>query len=92
MPTEQMIQEHLEFLALESPLLVGYTIKNNANGDQWKTIRVYCNGDEKAIVQPLESTWIMVCSGELLDEKGLQTLSSGTVTIPARSAVILYQQ
>lgn len=92
MPTEQMIQEHLEFLALESPLLVGYTIKNNANGDQWKTIRVYFNGDEKAIVQPLESTWIMVCSGELLDEKGLQTLSSGTVTIPARSAVILYQK
>jgi pullulanase len=91
MPTEQMIQEHLEFLELESPLLVGYTLKNSANGDPWKTIRVYFNGDEKAVNQPLEGSWELVCNGELIDEKGLQTLSSGTVTIPARSAVILYQ-
>jgi pullulanase len=76
---------------LESPLLVGYTLKNSANGDSWKTIRVYFNGDEKAVNQPLEGSWVMVCNGELIDEKGLQTLSSGTVTIPARSAVILYQ-
>jgi pullulanase len=52
---------------------------------------VYFNGDEKAVNQPLEGSWEMVCNGELIDEKGLQTLSSGTVTIPARSAVILYQ-
>ena len=91
MPTEQMIQEHLEFLTLESPLLVGYILKNNANGDSWETIRVFFNGDEKAVNQPLEGSWVMVCNGELIDEKGLQTLSSGTVTIPARSAVILYQ-
>ena len=92
MPTAQMIQAHLEFLTLESPLLVGYTLKNNANGDSWKTIRVFFNGDEKAVNQPLEGSWVMVCNGELIDEKGLQTLSSGTVTIPARSAVILYQK
>jgi len=92
MPTEQMIQEHLEFLDVESPLLVGYTLKNNANGDPWKNIRVYFNGDEKPITQPLVGTWHLICNGELIDEKGLQTLSSGSVIVPARSAVILYQE
>lgn len=89
MPTEKMIQEHLEFLNLESPLLVGYTIKNNANGDSWKNIRVYFNGDATATTQKLEGTWNLICNGEIIDEKGIQQTTS--ITIPARSAVILYQ-
>ncbi|PWA04749.1 type I pullulanase [Flavobacterium psychrotolerans] len=91
MPTEKMIQDHLEFLNLESPLLVGYTLKNHANGDLWKNIRVYFNGDATAVTQKIEGTWNLICNGELIDEKGIQSITSGSITIPARSAVILYQ-
>lgn len=91
MPTEKMIQEHLEFLDLESPLLVGYTIKDNANDDKWKNIRVYLNGDSKPVTQQIEGTWNLVCNGEIINENGIESISSKLITIPARSAVILYQ-
>jgi pullulanase len=91
MPTEQMIQEHLEFLDLESPLLVGYTLKDNANGDTWKNIRVYFNGDSKPVTQQLEGAWNLVCNGEIINENGIESITSKTITIPSRSAVILYQ-
>ena len=91
MPSKKMIQKHLEFLDLESPLLVGYTIKEYANGDSWKNIRVYYNGDSKAIAQKLIGTWNLVCNGENIDEKGLYQITSNFISIPARSAMILYQ-
>ncbi|MFC6876021.1 type I pullulanase [Flavobacterium myungsuense] len=91
MPTEQMIQEHLKFLDLESPLLVGYTLKDNANGDTWKNIRVYFNGDSKPVTQQLEGTWNLVCNGEIINENGIESVASKLITIPPRSAVILYQ-
>lgn len=91
MTSEKMIQEHLEFLDLASPLLVGYTLKNNANGDQWKNIRVYFNGDAKDVKQTIDGTWKMVCNGEIINQNGIETYKNQSITIPSRSAVILYQ-
>jgi pullulanase len=91
MPTEKMIQEHLEFLSLDSPLLVGYTLKNHANGDSWRNIRVYFNGDEKEIKQTIEGSWKMVCNGEIINPNGILEIKNQIITIPSRSAIILYQ-
>jgi pullulanase len=91
MNSEKMIQKHLEFLKLDSPLLIGYTLKNNANGDSWKNIRVYFNGDDKEIIQNIDGTWNMVCNGKIINEKGIESIQK-VITIPARSAVILYQE
>jgi pullulanase len=92
MTTEKMIQDHLEFLALDSPLLIGYTLKNHANGDQWKNIRVYFNGDEKEIKTSIEGVWKMVCNGEIINKKGIETIKNQSIIIPGRSALILYQE
>lgn len=92
MTTEKMIQDHLEFLTLDSPLLVGYILKNNANGDQWKNILVFYNGDEKEVKQQLNGTWKLVCNGEKIDSNGIETIQNELVTIPGRSAVILCQE
>lgn len=92
MTSEKMIQEHLEFLSLDSPLLVGYTLKNHANGDKWKNIRIYYNGDENEAKQTLEGSWKMVCNGDIVEENGILAIQNQTVVIPARSAVILYQE
>jgi pullulanase len=92
MPTEKMIQEHLEFLKLDSPLLVGYTLKNHANGDSWRNIRVYFNGDEKNINQTIEGSWKMVCDGEIINQNGIETIQNQSVTILGRGAIILYQE
>jgi len=71
--------------------LVGYTLKNHANGDKWKNIRVYFNGDEKEIKQIIEGSWRIACNGEIIDLNGVITVKNQPVAIPARSAVILYQ-
>ncbi|MDR6844243.1 type I pullulanase [Flavobacterium granuli] len=92
MTSEKMIQEHLEFLTINDFLLVGYTLKNNANGDKWKNIRVYFNGDEKEVKQTIEGTWKMVCNGEIINQNGIETIKNQSITIPRRSAVILYQE
>jgi pullulanase len=92
MTSEKMIQEHLEFLSLDSPLLVGYTLKNNANGDTWKNIRVYFSGDDKDSTQTIEGSWKLVCNGTITDEKGIGSIQTKTIVIPSRSAVILYQE
>lgn len=92
MTSEKMIQQHLEFLTINSPLLVGYTLKNNANGDLWKNIRVYFNGDKKEIKQALDGTWKMVCNGEIINQNAIETIKNQFITIPASSAVILYQE
>jgi pullulanase len=92
MPTVQMIQEHLTFLPTDSPLLVGYDLINNANGDSWKTIRVYFNGADTEQKQTLVGTWKLVCNGEQINPKGIRTILNEQLIIPARSAVILYQQ
>lgn len=91
MTSEKMIQDHLEFLTLDSPLLVGYTLKNHANGDKWKTIRVYFNGDDKELKQTIEGSWRVICNGEIINPKGIETIKNQSVVIPGRSAVILCQ-
>ncbi|MBW4361745.1 type I pullulanase [Flavobacterium taihuense] len=92
MTSEKMIQEHLDFLLLDSPLLIGYTLKNHANGDKWKNIRVYFNGDDKAITQAIDGSWKLVCNGERIDEKGIDLIQNKAIVIPGRSALILYQE
>lgn len=91
MTSEKMIQEHLEFLDIDSPLVVGVTLKNNANGDTWKTIRVYYNGDEIPVQQELQGTWKVVCNGDIINPDGIEVIQHKTITIPARSAFILCQ-
>ena len=92
MTSEKMIQEHLEFITLDSPLLVGYTLKNHANGDSWKNIRVYFNGDEKETRQTIAGTWKMICNGEIINQNGIESFQNQPITIQGRSAVILYQE
>lgn len=92
MTSEKMIQEHLEFLSLDSPLLVGYTLKNNANGDSWKTIRVYLNGSENEMQQELKGTWKVACNGAIINLNGIEKKENEMITIPGRSAVILFQE
>lgn len=92
MPSEKMIQEHLEFLTIDSPFLIGYTLKNNANGDKWKNIRVYFNGDEKGIQQDIVGVWKMICNGSIINLNGIETIQNQTILIPGQSAIILYQE
>lgn len=94
MPTEKMIQQHLRFLNTDDqPLLVGYTLNNHANGDTWKNIAVFYNGDNKDAVFTMPNTsWKIIADGNMINENSKQKINiDKQITIPAYSMVILAQ-
>ena len=92
MPTTAMIQQHLKFAETNDANLIQYQLNNHANGDRWKDILVLLNGNEKEITTNLPvGNWILVGNGDKIDEKGIQKISSSTLTLPATTASIFYK-
>lgn len=95
MPTTDLIQKHLSFFDIEHPLVVGYHIANNANGDAWKNILVYYNADPGHVKVDLpEGEWRVVATKDEVNEKGVSTQGfeqsvNEEVSIPSRSIMIL---
>lgn len=90
MPSKEMIQKHLTFIEVPDSNLIAYQISENANGDQWKNIIVYFNGnkDSKTIELP-KSNWKIVVQDGIIDENGLGQIQGGSYEIEGRSALIL---
>ena len=93
MTSAEQIAKHLEFDEIDSektPNLISYTLKDNANGDSWKEIKVIFNGADKpqSVVLP-EGTWeAAVKDGKIDPQAGLGAMQ-GNVTVAPRSALIL---
>lgn len=94
MTSSDMIKKHLEFIDTPSPNVIAYTIKNNANGDKWKNIVVAFNGTEKEqkLKLPSRGKYYVVVNNKKAGTKTLETISGDTLTIPAKSAYVLYQK
>jgi hypothetical protein len=91
MPTTEMITNNLKFLDTSTPGLICYQIGNNANKDKWRSIVVVLNGNpkEKTIKLPA-GKWTLAADGDIVNEKGIKTISAGSVTIPGMAAYVLY--
>lgn len=90
-PSTSAIQDHLRFLEISGDNFLGFELSDHANGDQWRNILVLYNGSllNKTISLP-QGKWTVVSDGDQVNESGLSS-SSGTLTIPAISAMILKQ-
>ncbi|HWZ16832.1 MAG TPA: type I pullulanase [Mucilaginibacter sp.] len=90
MPSAEMIQHNLKFLETGDPAAISYQISNNANGDKWKNILVVLNGNvaEKTLKIP-PGKWRLVADENRIDEKGIKTISGGSIVIPGTAAYIL---
>ncbi|MEE4176300.1 MAG: type I pullulanase [Bacteroides sp.] len=95
MPTTDLIQKHLSFFDIEHPLVVGYHIGNNANGDRWKNILVYYNADPGELKVDLpDGEWRVVATKDEVNEAGVITQGfdkplKEEVNLPSRSIMIL---
>lgn len=95
MTNTDMIQQHLRFLDIEKPFLVGFHISGNANGDAWKDILVFYNANQKATTVLLPAgEWVIVATRDAIEEqgftaKGFGQHQTGKTMIPARSLMIL---
>lgn len=97
MTSAEDIARNLKFDKVTTPNLISYSLLNNANGDEWKEIKLVFNGaDEAATVKLPKGKWLVIAQDGNLCHTGLTapdgtllTLPGGTTTIAPRSALIL---
>ncbi|MBP6230160.1 MAG: type I pullulanase [Paludibacteraceae bacterium] len=91
MPTQEMVQKHLQFINVKEPALVAYTISGNANGDSWRRILVIYNGNRHNVTLDIpQENWVVVANGEEIDLHGIFKHKKAYISVPASSAMILY--
>ncbi|MBQ8500774.1 MAG: type I pullulanase [Bacteroides sp.] len=86
-----LVRKHLQFLPVEGSNVVAYLLKENAAGDAWKNIVVILNARrEAAKVSVPAAKYTVVCKDGKIDTKGLGTVNGSEVSVPAQSALIMY--
>lgn len=94
MTSAEQIARHLIFDEIDSskqPNLISYSLIDNANGDEWKEIKVIFNGssNEQKIKLP-EGEWTIIAKdGQINPETGMGTTNGGESRIAPYSAFIL---
>lgn len=93
MTTAQDIARHLVFDRVDSdktPNLISYSLKDNANGDEWKEIKVILNGaDESRTVKLPKGIWQTVARDGKINPEGNLGNVSGSISVAPMTAVIL---
>ena len=100
MTSADEIARNIVFDKVDQPNLISYSIKNNANGDNWKEIKLIFNGaDDEVAVKIPKGDWLVVAEDGQLSADGLtaadgsaKTLKGGTVSVAPRSALILAKE
>jgi len=87
-----LVREKLQFLPIQ-PCMVGFILKDNAGGDEWKNIIVLLNGNNSPcdVDVPKGEYTVVGCDG-VINENGLGQLAGGKVTVDAQSALIMYNK
>ena len=74
MATTEEVAKNIVFDNIKQPNLVSYSIKNNANGDTWKEIKVIYNGNTTPqTVKVPKGEWTIIASDGKLDKNGIGT-------------------
>lgn len=96
MTTAKDIAKNLKFDKIDSkktPNLISYSLLNNANGDEWKEIKVVFNGAPTAqTVKIPKGNWQVVArDGKIDPANALETIAGGAVEVAPFSALILHK-
>ena len=89
MTTAEQVAKHLKFDKGE-PGLISYSLTDNANGDNWKEIKVIFNGnDTERYVNIPKGHWTIIAEDGRLNANGMGMTRGGKLKVPATSALIL---
>jgi pullulanase len=90
MTTAADIARNLVFDKVSDTNLISYSLRNNANGDEWREIKLVFNGNDtaKTVTIP-RGEWIVIARDGKLVADGFDTLKGGKVTVEPTSALIL---
>ena len=78
----------------KTPNLISYSLKENANGDSWKEIKVVFNGaSHEQTVNIAKGKWMIVAqNGKMAHDGSLGTTNGGKITLAPYSALILAKE
>lgn len=87
------IARNIVFDPVKQPNLISYSIRDNANGDEWKEIKLVFNGSDKvAEVRIPRGDWKIIAEDGRIKATGLGTTRGGRMTVPPVSALILARE
>ena len=90
MTTAEQIAKHIVFDNTTEDNLISYSIKDNANGDSWKEIKLIFNGsNEVAEVKVKKGEWTIIAQDGQLKADGLSECKGGKLSVAPCSALIL---
>ncbi|MDE6206748.1 MAG: type I pullulanase [Muribaculaceae bacterium] len=90
MTTAEDIARNIVFDDITAPNVVSYSIRNNANGDVWKEIKIVFNGSTVPFTAKIPSAdWTVIARDGSLNPDGLGTSKGGTIVVEPTSALIL---
>ena len=90
MTSAEDIAHNIVFDDINTPNLISYAIRNNANGDSWREIRLVFNGSEQTqTVKIPKGDWIVIARDGQLNADGLDTSRGGKLEVAPTSALIL---
>lgn len=90
MTTADEIAKNIVFDKVTAPNIVSYSIKNNANGDDWKEIKLIFNGSDSVYTAQIpKGDWIVVARDGSISPESLGRNKGGKVEVAPVSALIL---
>ena len=90
MTSAEDIANHIKFDKVDVPNLISYSIKDNANGDSWKEIKLVFNGSNEAqTVKIKKGNWKIIAQDGLIDINGIGQTEGGNMTLKPHTALIL---
>lgn len=88
----ELVRENLRFIPVKQQNVVAYTINGSAVGDEWGSIVVILNSNEKAVRIPVtEGTYNVICSEGRIDLQGIRKFKGKQLNVAPQSAVIMYR-
>lgn len=93
MRSSNQIREHLIFSEDYMPGVASYVLVNHANGDEWRTILIVFNGNNKSIQFPKKKhiSWRLVCKDNTIDEESTIYPEGKEIEVPGISMMILVE-
>ena len=90
-PTQEMVQQHLKFINLNTPNVVAFILNDHVNDEIWKDILVIYNGNRKPVqVQIPEGEWNLVCHDGQINLTGISLVEKTSFVVAPSSASIMY--
>lgn len=90
-PLQEQVQNHLKFLNLLVPNVVGFTLTDHVNGEVWKDILVLYNGNRKAVKVSIPAgEWNLICHDGIINLTGLAQVKDTNFIVAPSSASIMY--